>query len=78
MIEGSSIESLFGLDGWPELDFEETWGDPLDSEYTDLEEVPDYAVIDFGNGVERESSVTFLIKMAMLDPEATVYPQDEP
>lgn len=48
--------------------------DVTQSEHTDLDEVPEAATIDFGNGVERQTQLSFFIQRAMLDPDATVVP----
>lgn len=58
----------------PDIDFEEKYEDPVESDHTDLDAVPERAVIDFDNGVVRDCSMVFIIKRAMVDPDAKVLP----
>lgn len=76
MVRNASVGDLIeeDLDGIARIDFEEIWGDPLESKNTDLEKIPEDAVIDFGSGVVKDCSIRFIIKRAMLDPVATVLP----
>lgn len=75
-----SIADILDADGEYDhlvrLNFEAEWGDPLESEHTDLDEVPTEACIDFGNGIVRDCSMAFIVKRAMIDPDATVHPTD--
>lgn len=75
--DSQSLESLFEVAHLTEIEFEEQWGDPMESENTELEEVPESATIDFGNGTIKDATTSFIIKRAMVDPDATVYPDDE-
>lgn len=73
------------LDHIGKIDFEERWGDPLESQHTELEAIPvseedeqsENVVIDFGDGVVMDCSMPFIIKRAMLDPEAKVLPDEQ-
>lgn len=76
MNETQSLEQRLGIGRRPRLDFTAQWEDPVASEHTDLDAVPEAACIDFGNGVVRECSTAFIIKRAMVDPDATVLPDD--
>lgn len=72
-----SLETGVDLDDLQRIDFEAHWGDPVESDHTGLDDVPDDAVIDFGNGTVKDSSIQFIIKRAMVDPDATVLPNGD-
>jgi hypothetical protein len=56
--------------------FEDVYEDPLESEHTDLDEIPDRATIEFPE-CTRTVAIRYLIMRAMVDPDATVTPQGE-
>lgn len=72
-----SIEEFSDVQELVKLDFEEQWGDPLETENSQLSEVPERALIDFGNGETKDCEMSYFIKRAMLDEDATVLPHGE-
>lgn len=76
-----SVEDLLNDEGkynhLRTVSFNEEYGDPIESEHTDLDAAPERAIIDFGEHGERECGIPFIIKRAMVDPDATVRPIDD-
>lgn len=51
--------------------------DPTESPHTELETIPSSATVHYDSGKTRETTLTFIIERAMLDPDAEVVPYEE-